>query len=140
MQRFRLTGSLVANRRHRPHSRTRVMPVQVKDWHWVGMERHRGELGSGYRQDLFGSVTCSRANSCGSCRESGVVDFVCLARSLAYHHVLRMPREAGVIRLDIPVPGQAAAAQKNCESRYHGESVHVLCSFLAVPPGSIVQQ
>jgi len=70
----------------------------------------------------------------------GDVDFVCLARSLAYHHVLRMPREAGVIRLDIPVPGQAAAAQKNCESRYHGESVHVLCSFLAVPPGSIVQQ
>ena len=46
MQRFRLTGSLVANRRHRPHSRTRVMPVQVKgDWHWVGMERHRGEFG-----------------------------------------------------------------------------------------------
>lgn len=64
----------------------------------------------------------------------GKVGFVCLARSLAHHHVLRMPREAGVIRLDIPVGSEAAAAQEECESRYSGDSVHVLYSLPAVPP------
>jgi hypothetical protein len=57
-----------------------------------------------------------------------------MARSLAYHHVLRMPREASVIRADIPARAEAAAAQKNCERRYDKQSVHVLYSLLAAPP------
>jgi hypothetical protein len=58
------------------------------------------------------------------CLQNGVVDFVCLTRSLAHDRVLRMAGEASIVRTDIAARGEAAAAQKNGERRYDEEPLH----------------
>jgi hypothetical protein len=55
---------------------------------------------------LFIRVIRRLAYSGCPCLQNGRVDFGCLPRCLAYHRLLRMPREAGVITMNSAVRGK----------------------------------
>jgi hypothetical protein len=82
----------------------------------------------------LGTVYGSRLGDRCGCPMGGKVGFVCLARSLAHHHVLRIRERQALYAWTPAVGSEPAAAQEECESRYSGDSVHVLYSLPAVPP------